>query len=128
MEVLATTDAANDPLKDHQAIRDSGWQGRVIPTFRPDSVVDPDFPGFAENIVVLGEQTGEDTDTWSGYLNALRKQRERFKAMGATATDHGHPTARTENLQPEVCEQLFAAVRENEADDDDCEDVSARRC
>lgn len=121
MEVLATTDAANDPLKDHQAIRDSGWQGRVIPTFRPDSVVDPDFPGFAENIVVLGEQTGEDTDTWAGYLNALRKQRERFKAMGATATDHGHPTARTENLSPDVCEQLFAAVRENEADDEDCE-------
>lgn len=121
MEVLATTDAANDPLKDHQAIRDSGWQGHVIPTFRPDSVVDPDFPGFAENIVVLGEQTGEDTDTWSGYLQALRKQRERFKAMGATATDHGHPTARTENLSPEVCEQLFAAVRENEADDEDCE-------
>lgn len=121
MELLATTDAANDPLNDHQAIRDSGWQGRVIPTFRPDSVVDPDFPGFAENIVVLGEQTGEDTDTWVGYLNALRKQRQRFKAMGATATDHGHPTARTENLPPDVCEQLFAAVRENEADDEDCE-------
>ena len=121
MELVATTDAANDPLKDHQAIRDSGWQGRVIPTFRPDSVVDPDFPGFAENIVVLGEQTGEDTDTWAGYLAALRKQRERFKAMGATATDHGHPTARTENLQPELCEQLFAAVRENEADEEDCE-------
>ncbi len=121
MEVLATTDAANDPLQDHQAIRDSGWQGRVIPTFRPDSVVDPDFPGFAENIVVLGEQTGEDTDTWAGYLAAQRKQRERFKALGATATDHGHPTARTENLSPEVCEQLFAAVRENEADDEDCE-------
>ena len=121
MELLATTDTANDPLKDHQAIRDSGWKGRIIPTFRPDSVVDPDFPGFAENIVVLGEQTGEDTDTWAGYLAALRKQRERFKAMGATATDHGHPTARTENLLPEVCEQLFAAVRENEADDEDCE-------
>lgn len=121
MEVLATTDAANDPLTDHQAIRDSGWQGRVIPTFRPDSVVDPDFPGFAENIVRLGEQTGEDTDTWAGYLAALRKQRQRFLAMGATATDHGHPTARTENLPTEACEQLFLAVCENEADDDDCE-------
>lgn len=121
MEVLATTDAANDPLKDHQAIRDSGWTGRVIPTFRPDSVVDPDFPGFAENIVTLGERTGEDTDTWTGYLAALRKQRQRFIAMGATATDHGHPTARTANLPPEDCEQLFDLVRENEADDDDVE-------
>ncbi|MGI4979620.1 MAG: glucuronate isomerase [Janthinobacterium lividum] len=121
MELLATTDAANDPLAEHQAILDSGWKGRVIPTFRPDSVVDPDFPGFAENIVLLGEQTGEDTDTWAGYLAALRKQRQRFKAMGATATDHGHPTARTENLPQDACEQLFTAVCENEADDDDCE-------
>jgi glucuronate isomerase len=121
MELLATTDAANDPLKDHQAILDSGWKGRVIPTFRPDSVVDPDFAGFADNIVMLGEQTGEDTDTWVGYLAALRKQRQRFIAMGATATDHGHPTARTANLPPEDCEQLFALVRENEADDDDVE-------
>ena len=121
MEVLATTDAANDPLKDHQAIRNSGWKGRVIPTFRPDSVVDPDFAGFAENIVTLGEQTGEDTDTWSGYLAALRKQRQRFIALGATATDHGHPTARTANLPPEDCEELFRVVRENEGDEDDVE-------
>ena len=121
MEVLATTDAANDPLKDHQAIRDSGWTGRVIPTFRPDSVVDPDFAGFAENIVALGEATGEDTDTWSGYLAALRKQRQRFIALGATATDHGHPTARTANLPPEDCEELFRTIRENEGDEDDCE-------
>lgn len=121
MEVLATTDAANDPLKDHGIIRDSGWKGRILPTFRPDSVVDPDFAGFAENIVMLGEQTGQDTDTWAGYLAALRQQRQRFIAMGATATDHGHPTARTANLSTEECEHLFAAVCENEADSDDCE-------
>ena len=102
-------------------MRASGWNGRVIPTFRPDSVVDPDFAGFAENVVTLGEQTGEDTDTWTGYLNALRKQRQRFIALGATATDHGHPTARTANLPPEDCEQLFALVRENEGDEDDVE-------
>ncbi len=121
MEVLATTDSALDPLKDHAAIRSSGWSGRIIPTFRPDSVVDPDFAGFAENIVTLGEQTGQDTDTWAGYLAALRQQRQRFIAMGATATDHGHPTARTANLSTEECEHLFAAVCEGEADDDDCE-------
>jgi len=35
IELLATTDKASDPLQHHQAIRDSGWQGRVIPCFRP---------------------------------------------------------------------------------------------
>ncbi len=121
MEVLATTDSPLDSLADHQAIRDSGWKGRILPTFRPDSVVDPDFAGFAENIVLLGEQTGEETDTWPGYLAALRKQRRRFIGLGATATDHGHPTARTANLTPEECEQLFPLIRENEGDEDDAE-------
>ncbi len=49
IEVLATTDPALDLLADHAAIRDSGWRGRIVPTFRPDSVVDPEFPGFLDN-------------------------------------------------------------------------------
>ena len=121
MEVLATTDSPLDSLADHQAIRDSGWNGRIIPTFRPDSVVDPDFAGFAENIVRLGEQTGQDTDTWAGYLAALRQERQRFIKLGATATDHGHPTARTANLSADECDQLYRVIRENEGDEDDCE-------
>jgi len=38
IEVLATTDPAPDPLAQHQALAESGWDGRVIPTFRPDAV------------------------------------------------------------------------------------------
>jgi glucuronate isomerase len=38
IEALATTDAATDTLEHHQAIRASGWGGRIIPTFRPDAV------------------------------------------------------------------------------------------
>ena len=64
MEVLATTDSALDPLADHAAIRDSGWKGRIVPTFRPDSVVDPQFPGFLLNVQALGALTGENTGSW----------------------------------------------------------------
>ena len=110
MEVLATTDSPLDSLADHQSIRDSGWRGRVLPTFRPDAVVDPDFAGFRENIVKLGEQTGDDTATWTGYLSAIRTSRARFKALGCTATDHGHPTARTANLSQAEAAPLFAKV------------------
>jgi glucuronate isomerase len=98
LEVLATTDSPLDSLADHKAIRASGWKARIIPNFRPDPVVDAEFKGFAENIRLLGEQTGEDTATWAGYLNALRKARARFIELGCTATDHGHPTAQTADL------------------------------
>ena len=71
IEVLSTTESPLDPLKHHQKLRASGWKGRVVPTFRPDPVVDPEFAGFAKNVLQLGEMTGEDTATWSGYLRAL---------------------------------------------------------
>ncbi|MGC1299433.1 MAG: glucuronate isomerase [Alloacidobacterium sp.] len=110
IEVLATTDSPLDSLEHHKAIRESNWKARILPTFRPDSLLDPAFLGFRESIVRLGEQTGEDTSTWPGYLNALRKSRERFKSLGCTATDHGHPTANTANLGPQEAASLFTAV------------------
>jgi glucuronate isomerase len=117
IEVLATTDSPLDTLADHAAIRDSEWRGRVLPTFRPDPVVDPAFDGFHANLVQLGEQTGEDTATWQGYLAALRAGRERFKRLGCTATDHGHPTARTANLAAAEASRLYGKIFAGEADE-----------
>ena len=116
LEVLATTDSPTDSLADHKAIRESGWKARILPNFRPDSVVDPEFHGFADNIALLGEQTGEDTATWSGYLNALAKARARFRELGSTATDHGHPTAQTADLPQAEAAALFRQVLTGEAD------------
>lgn len=121
LEVLATTDSPLDPLADHKAIRNSGWKARILPTFRPDAVVDPEFPGFSENIAKLGEQTGEDTSSWAGYLKALRLARERFRSLGSTATDHGHPTARTANLSPKEASELFTRVIAGASDTSDQE-------
>lgn len=110
IEVLSTTDSPLDSLADHAAIRDSGWKGRILPTFRPDAVVDPGFPGFKQGIQTLGALAGEDTKTWRGYLRALSARRHFFKSLGATATDHGHPTALTADLSASEAEKLFATV------------------
>jgi glucuronate isomerase len=110
LEVLATTDSPLDSLAEHRTIRESKWKARILPTFRPDPVVDPEFMGFAENIATLGEQTREDTSMWTGYLKALRATRLRFRELGCTATDHGHPTARTANLSQADAAELFLRV------------------
>jgi glucuronate isomerase len=110
IEVLSTTDSPLDPLAEHKKIRESGWKARILPAFRPDPVVDPEFKGFSELIAKLGEQTGEDTATWKGYLNALAKARARFKTMGCTSTDHGHPTAQTADLAESEAAALFSRV------------------
>jgi glucuronate isomerase len=110
IEVLATTDAAVDDLKWHKQIRDSGWTGRVLPTFRPDAVVDAEYLGFKDNLEQLGRVTGEDVSHWKGYLNALRSRRAFFKSMGATATDHGHLTAMTADLTGQDAAQLYERI------------------
>ncbi|WIV51212.1 glucuronate isomerase [Marivivens sp. LCG002] len=107
IEAISTTESALDDLRWHRMIRESGWQGRVITAYRPDAVVDPEFDGFAENVARLGELTGEDTTTWTGYLAAHRARRAFFKSFGATSTDHGHATARTEDLAQDVAARLF---------------------
>jgi glucuronate isomerase len=116
LEVLSTTDAPTDSLDAIKAIRNSGWKGRIVPAFRPDSVVDPEFPGFSANVAKLGERTGEDTSKWSGYLNALRKARACFKEFGCTSTDHGHPTAQTADLSASEVASLFSTALSGNAD------------
>ncbi len=108
IEVIATTEGPLDDLRWHAMIRDSGWQGRVITAYRPDAVVDPEFPDFRANVEAFGALTGEDTATWRGYLAAHRKRRAFFKEFGATSSDHGHKTARTENLTQMQAADLFA--------------------
>ena len=107
IEAIATTDSPLDTLEHHAAVRASGWGGRVLPTYRPDPVADPDFPGFAGNVARLGDVTGCDTRTWAGYLDAHRKRRAFFKQQGATATDHGHASARTADLPRAEAAELF---------------------
>lgn len=108
IEAISTTESPLDDLRWHEMIGQSDWNGRVVTAYRPDNVVDPEFEGFAPNVEKLGELTGCDTSNWEGYLQAHRTRREYFKSYGATSTDHGHATARTEDLPQAEAAALFA--------------------
>jgi glucuronate isomerase len=121
IELIATTESPTDPLTHHEALRRSGWPGRVVTAYRPDPVVDPEFESFQDNLKQLGELTGCDTFSWSGYLEAHRKRRAVFRSYGATSTDHGHITAATANLSTRDAESLFARVIRGNVTPDDAE-------
>ncbi|MEM6665455.1 MAG: glucuronate isomerase, partial [Pseudomonadota bacterium] len=121
IEAIATTESALDDLHHHRQINASGWTGRVVTTYRPDAVVDPDFDGFDDNVVRLGALTDCDVSTYDGYLDAHRKRRAFFKSVGATATDHGHPSARTADLPRMEAEALYATVSRGAATPEEAE-------
>lgn len=121
IEVLATTESPLDTLASHAKIKQSEWDGRVITTFRPDPVLDPEYEGFSDNIQRLGELTQTNVDSFTGYLNALRDRRTYFREHGATATDHGHPSPRTVSLSPRECETLYKRVTQGNASPEDAD-------
>ena len=106
-------------------IRD-GRAWPVVPAFRPDSVVDPEFTGFAENVAKLGQMTVK-TRELEGIFAGAGESRARFKALGCTSTDHGHPTAQTADLPVAEASSLYDAVRLGRAVRSS-RSCSARRC
>ena len=89
IEVLATTDAASDTLEHHAALKVSGWQGRVIPTFRPDAIFRLAGPAWRQSVEALATTIGAPIGDYNALVDALTERRTFFKWMGATATDHG---------------------------------------
>jgi glucuronate isomerase len=114
IELLATTDDPLDDLAHHRALRDSGFSGRVTPTFRPDAYLDPAAPGFPERVQRLLSVTGEST-SFAGYLRALEARRAHFIENGAFSADHGVVEPLTAELDAADAEALFQKALAGEA-------------
>jgi glucuronate isomerase len=113
--VLATTDSATDPLEDHRAIRASGWKGRIVPTFRPDAVVNIDRADWIQNLQALSKVSGIDIRDYRSYISALEDRRSYFRSLGATATDHAVLTPFTVELSAPEAEKIFQKALKREA-------------
>jgi glucuronate isomerase len=103
IEVLVTTDGASDSLDAHEAIRRSGWHGRVLPCFRPDALFQIAAPAWPSALEALASRAGTAISSYAAFIGMLEERRRFFKSMGATATDHG------------VVEPLTARVPDDEA-------------
>lgn len=116
IEVLCTTDAATDTLGYHKAIRQSGWEGKVLPTFRPDAITNLGNPTWKQEIDRLSEVSGIEINSYSRYIQGLENRRKFFKMMGATATDHGVQSGYTAELSPLEAEDIFQNALKGQTD------------
>ena len=115
IEVLATTDAATDELGHHKTIRESGWNGRVVPTFRPDALFRIALPTWRDEIAALERVSRHPITTYGEFREALVARRAAFRALGATATDHAVEEPLTERLETEEVEALLAKALRGQA-------------
>ncbi len=119
IEVLTTTDAAESTLEHHKKIKASGWNGNVIPCFRPDGVTDLSKKEWKQNIERLSDVSGLAIDSYRSFIQALESRREFFKFMGAVSTDHGVYSPYTHELSPQKTEAIFTKALRGAATADD---------
>lgn len=111
IEVMATTDDPASDLAAHRKLAtDPTWEGRVVPTFRPDAYLEAARPGWRDLTATLAEVTDVDIVDYASHLEAMRVRRQFFRDNGAVSTDHSHADAGTERLSDERAEQLFSAA------------------
>jgi glucuronate isomerase len=115
VEVLCTTDAATDPLPHHRALRADAWEGRILPTFRPDTVVNLDTDGWRGQIDALSQVSGINIHDYTTFIEALEDRRAFFKEMGAVATDHAAQTPFTAELAAAEASAIFQRALKGEA-------------
>ena len=111
IEVLATTDDPVDDLRGHRALAaDPRFAGDVVPTFRPDALLDLASPGWPERVERLGVAASTPIAGYDDFVAALEQRRSDFAALGATSTDHGIERLATDRLDHAAAARIFAAA------------------
>ncbi len=90
VEVVCTTDDPVDSLEYHKAIRESGFEIKVLPTWRPDKAMAVENAlQFKDYVAKLAEVSGREIVTFDDFLAALQDRHDFFASMGCKLSDHG---------------------------------------
>ncbi|MGL5054815.1 MAG: glucuronate isomerase, partial [Fusobacteriaceae bacterium] len=105
---LCTTDDPIDDLKYHIELKkDKDFKTKVLPTFRPDKVVNINKKGFVQYIEKLGSSVGYKVDSYLKLCNAMQERIDFFHNVGCRVSDHGLETAQYLEASIEELEIIF---------------------
>ena len=115
VEVVCTTDDPIDSLEHHRAIRESGFEVKVLPTWRPDKAMAVgDSATYRNYVTRLGEVAGVQIDSYLQLLEALQKRHDHFAAEGCKVADHGVSAFPWAECSCEEAAMLFDKVMSGE--------------
>lgn len=90
VEVICTTDDPIDDLKHHKALKEEGFEIKVLPAWRPDKTMAPEDPGkYRDYLVQLEEVSDTEIKSFASLIEALRKRHRFFADAGCVLSDHG---------------------------------------
>lgn len=126
IETLCTTNAATDPLAAHRSLRSQKWNGRVLPTFRPDKLTNLQYPRWKDELELLSALVGSQISSYRSFVQALENRRAFFKEVGAKASDHDTLEPYTAEYSPNELEAIFQRALKGQASAEDARKFSAQ--
>lgn len=114
VKVVCTTDDPADSLHYHDQIRKSGFEVKVLPTFRPDNALAIEKEEYLAYIERLGTIAGKPISDLNSLIEALYQRIEDFHAAGCRLSDHGFENMYAEKFDVEAIEKTYSKVLEGQ--------------
>jgi glucuronate isomerase len=115
VKAVCTTDDPVDDLAHHAAIKQSGFEVKVLPTFRPDRAFNIDRAGFQDYIRKLAKVSGVAINNFADVTRALDARLEFFAANGCKVSDHAIDIAFYAEASEDQLSAILARAMNNEA-------------
>lgn len=111
VETVCTTDDPIDSLEYHIALKNEGFEVKVLPTWRPDKAMAVENPAnFRGYIEKLSEISGVTISKFADLISALRKRHDFFASIGCRLSDHGIEEFYAEDYTQSEIDTIFNKV------------------
>ncbi len=111
VEVVCTTDDPADSLEHHIATRDSGFEIKMLPAWRPDKAMAVENPAaYRAYIEKLAAAADINIARFADMVDALQRRHDFFESMGCRLSDHGIEEFYADDYTEAEVESIFAKV------------------
>lgn len=111
VETVCTTDDPVDSLEWHEKTRESGFEIKMVPAWRPDKAMAVENArNFRAYIERLAEVSGVNITKFRDVTDALQKRHDFFAENGCRLSDHGIEEFYAEDYTDAEIERIFDKV------------------
>lgn len=112
VHTICTTDDPVDSLEYHRQIKESGFEVRVLPAWRPDKAMAVENTiTFNEYIDKLSAAAGIKIISFPDFMDALEIRHRFFHENGCRLSDHGLETVIAEEYTDKEIRDIFEKIR-----------------
>ncbi len=111
VETVCTTDDPIDSLEYHIQTKNSGFEIKMLPTWRPDKAMAVEDPiAYRKYLDALSSVSGINIKSFKDVVDALIKRHEFFQEQGCKLSDHGLEEFYAEDYTESEIENIFSKV------------------